>query len=397
LVDTHGLSLAATRGFSVQARTSQQEKGLRAAPATNYDERLDKRVWPIAASSLMTGTAIGVILPVMPLYAQDMGITPSEFGIVIGVMGLTRLILNVPLAFAADKIGRKPLLVGGAALSSVGMLYTGFANSFGDLVAGRFITGAGGGAQQTGSQLYLSDISNPSNRARTMAPLGIAFGVGAAIGPGIGGWVADQYGMNAPFFFVGSLIAGAAVTNFVMLPETFRPPTSKQASKSEGDQTDGQHEKSQLWKEFADTSLQWKGLMANSNIRATLVVYCTFWVTMSGSRFALLPLFCSENFAMSASDLGGLYAMMACISVLLMQPSAWLADKWGPTRVIVPAAALIALSVGLIPFAQDTQQLTGILVAWAAGSALVGSAPTAFVVDSTTEETRSQALGLVSV
>ena len=156
----------------------------------------------------------------MPLYAQELGISKSAFGVVIGVMGFTRLMLNVPLAFLADRIGRKPLLVGGAALSSAGMFWTGIATSFGDLVAGRFITGAGGGAQQTGSQLYLSDISNPLNRARTMAPLGIAFSIGAAAGPGIGGWVADSFGMSAPFYFVGALIGSAAIGNFVMLPET---------------------------------------------------------------------------------------------------------------------------------------------------------------------------------
>ena len=51
------------------------------------DEKLDKRVWPIAASNLMMGTAIGVLMPVMPLFAQKIGITTAELGAAVSEAG----------------------------------------------------------------------------------------------------------------------------------------------------------------------------------------------------------------------------------------------------------------------------------------------------------------------
>ena len=77
-----------------------------AAPRDDDDERVDPRAWQIAASSLMMGTALGVVLPIMPLFARELGVAPSELGVVIGAMGATRLLCNVPSAWAADRHGR---------------------------------------------------------------------------------------------------------------------------------------------------------------------------------------------------------------------------------------------------------------------------------------------------
>ena len=43
--------------------------------------KLDSRVYPIVVQSLLTGTAIGIILPVMPLYARELGISQGEYGL----------------------------------------------------------------------------------------------------------------------------------------------------------------------------------------------------------------------------------------------------------------------------------------------------------------------------
>ena len=151
-------------------------------------------------------------MPVMPLYARELGISPLGFGAIISVMGFTRLVTNVPFAVAADRHGRRPLLVGGSSLAALGMGVTGLATSFGELFLSRVLTGAGGGAQQTGAQLYLADIATPKNRARTMAPLGIAFSAGAAFGPAVGGSIGLSYGLGTPFFFVGAMMGCVRLT-----------------------------------------------------------------------------------------------------------------------------------------------------------------------------------------
>ncbi len=109
-------------------------------------------------------------------------------GMVIAIMGLTRLIVNMPMAAIGDAVGRRPLLIFGPFATSLSMVGTGLANSLPELVGWRFLTGISGAAQMTGSQLYLSDISHSGNRARTMAPMMASWSAGVTIGPAIGGY-----------------------------------------------------------------------------------------------------------------------------------------------------------------------------------------------------------------
>ena len=72
------------------------------------DQSLDKRVWPIAASNLLMGSAIGVMLPIMPLFAAENGISTAQLGAAVSAMGISRLLFNVPAAWAVEKFGRRP-------------------------------------------------------------------------------------------------------------------------------------------------------------------------------------------------------------------------------------------------------------------------------------------------
>ncbi len=149
-------------------------------------DAIDKRVYPIVAQSLLTGTAIGIILPVMPIFAIQLGLSASQYGIVMSMMGVSRLVSNIPAAWAAEKYGRRPVLLGGNILTALGLALTGMSSTVVQLVSARFFTGSGSGFSMTASGLYLTDISTVKNRARTIAPGAAAFVAGMGIGPGIG-------------------------------------------------------------------------------------------------------------------------------------------------------------------------------------------------------------------
>ena len=128
------------------------------------DGRVDPRVWPIACSTFVTGSAIGVALPVMPLFAAELGLSVAEYGLIGSVFGGTRLLSNLPLAILTERFGRRPFLTLGPALTGVSMVATGLSTSLPMLLGARVMTGIGGSAQMTGAGLYLADVSRPSNR-----------------------------------------------------------------------------------------------------------------------------------------------------------------------------------------------------------------------------------------
>ncbi len=81
---------------------------------------------------------------------------------------MARLLLNLPCGLLADRFGRLPLMVAGPLVMAVGMAGSGLSESFPELLAWRFVTGAGSAMQMSGSQLFVADVSTSSNRAKML-------------------------------------------------------------------------------------------------------------------------------------------------------------------------------------------------------------------------------------
>ena len=368
-----------------------------AAPAAAPSDGIDRRVYPIAASALLMGSAIGVVMPVMPLFAADIGLSERDFGLVVSVMGVTRLLFNVPAAWAADRFGRRPLLFGGPVLSAVGMGMTGTAASLEALAGWRFLTAAGGSFQMSGAQLYLTDISSAHNRARTIAPMMAAFSAGTAMGPAAGGYLAEHFGLAAPFHVVGGLICVVALSNWALLPETLRrrPPGTGAGAGGAGGPGDGAERRPlSTFESLRQSVALWGPLSREGPVRAALVLHGCYWTTTAGVQFTLLPLLAAGSFDMGPSALGSLYAMMSVINVLGSQPAAWVSDRLGRRVSIFSGGALLAAAAACLPQAATPEAFHGLVALYSIGSTLLGTAPTAYLADITDERTRASALAM---
>ena len=162
----------------------------------------------------------GVVSPVLPLYAKDFGVSATMVGLTLTVFALARLILNVPAGIVADRFGRRYLLIGGPILTSIGMFGSGFADTIWTLLAWRFVAGAGSAFYMSGAMIYLIDIAPPEKRTRYVATNQWALSVGVALGPGVGGVIADAYSLSTPFTVVAVLAVLTAIYAALRLPET---------------------------------------------------------------------------------------------------------------------------------------------------------------------------------
>eukprot|EP00485_Elphidium_margaritaceum_P013094 CAMPEP_0202694520 /NCGR_PEP_ID=MMETSP1385-20130828/8362_1 /ASSEMBLY_ACC=CAM_ASM_000861 /TAXON_ID=933848 /ORGANISM="Elphidium margaritaceum" /LENGTH=535 /DNA_ID=CAMNT_0049350383 /DNA_START=17 /DNA_END=1624 /DNA_ORIENTATION=+ len=358
-------------------------------------DAIDKRAYPIAFSSLLMGIGIGVILPVMPQFANEIGINTMQYGMVISVMGITRLVMNIPAAHITDKFGRKSTLVGGPLISSLGTLIIASAHSMNELILSRFVTGAGGAFQMAGAQAYLSDISSITNRARTMAPLMIGFSAGATLGPFIGGFLCDYYdSVRVPFIFVAGAISAVALNNHIMLPETLKKEDRKAAMSRSS--ASGEKQKNM----FSVMYHEWSYLCKNLSHISGVCVHTAFWFCQAGATFTLMPLFATNELGMSATQIGYIFAMMSVVNICGAQLFARISDRFGRKKVIVPAVAIIASIVPMIPHVSHINELYGLMLVYSVGSTMLGTSPTAYIADihsgsTEKEERRSQALAML--
>lgn len=163
----------------------------------------------------------GIVLPILPRYAERFGATPAVAGVLVATFSLGQLVFSPVLGRLADRVGRRPVLILSLTGTAVGSLVTGLAGSLWVLFLGRVIDGVSG-ASVSVAQAAVTDVAPPAERARLLGLLGAAFGVGFVAGPALGA-LAALGGPHVPFLVAAALAGANALVAVRRLPET-RPP-----------------------------------------------------------------------------------------------------------------------------------------------------------------------------
>src|SRR5437879_2172745 len=151
----------------------------------------------------------GIIMPILPLYAQRFGAQGIGYGALVFIFSAMQFLATALLGRLSDRIGRRPILLTTMVFNAAGYVLFAFAPSYAVLFVARVFCGFASG-NISAAQAYVADITSPAERARGMGTIGAAFGIGFVVGPMIGG-LADHYiGRLAP----GLIAAGLSVANF---------------------------------------------------------------------------------------------------------------------------------------------------------------------------------------
>ena len=316
----------------------------------------------------------GVVGPVLPLYARDFGVSATMVGLTLTVFALARLILNIPAGMIADRFGRRVLLIGGPILTSIGMFGSGFAGDIWSLLIWRFVAGAGSAFFMSGALIYLIDIAPPDLRARYVATNQWALSVGVALGPGIGGLVAERWGLAAPFHLVGVIALFAAVYAVFRLPETRRSSSPKLKDESPA-------------REAAR-------IARSGPFLAIAFVTGTIFMTRAGTRATLVPLHADETLAWGPGELGLVFTVTGVMTLFTLWPATWATENIGRASVILFSAMTAALGTFVIGSSSTPMWFVLGNVILTLGTGTAGPAPAAFVADLFPERMRGLGVGL---
>lgn len=178
----------------------------------------------------------GLILPLLPFYAESYGASAVIVGLLVASYAAAQLIGSPLLGRLSDRYGRRPILLLSVFGTFLGFLLLGFAPAIGEglaaviapqaantfiiivLFLSRILDGLTGGNISV-AQAYIADVTDEQNRARGLGLIGAAFGLGFIIGPAAGGAL-SQWGYNIPAFVAAAIASLNLLAIYFLLPES---------------------------------------------------------------------------------------------------------------------------------------------------------------------------------
>src|SRR3977135_2354152 len=131
----------------------------------------------------------GIIIPLLPFYAQTFGASPLVIGLLFAIFSMCQLIAAPALGDLSDQYGRRPVLIFSLLGTVVSFVMLALAHTLTMLFLARIVDGLSGGNIST-ARAYVADVTDPHERAKAYGFLGAAFGMGFIVGPGLAGVLA---------------------------------------------------------------------------------------------------------------------------------------------------------------------------------------------------------------
>ena len=160
-----------------------------------------------------------MLIPVFAIYGKDLiGFSPFWIGLAIGAYGLTQAILQIPMGWLSDRIGRTPVMLLGLTMFAVGSVVAALADSVYGVTIGRILQGMGA---ISGAVLALAaDVTREEQRPKVMAVIGATIGLSFAVSMIAGPAIAAAGGLSAIFWFTAALALAGIVIVLTIVPKT---------------------------------------------------------------------------------------------------------------------------------------------------------------------------------
>lgn len=314
-----------------------------------------------------------LLIPVMALYAYELGASVATIGLIIGLYSLTNTPANVLFGRLIDRVGYKLPLIAGLIGDALSMFLYSLCRLPVNLALVRAIHGTSGGLVGPATMSVTADYSGRTGKGRAMGIYGMSLAAATLVGYGLSGVVASRLGYQALFLLGAIMLVVGAVVSLLL------PGAGKKGGMTTKTPPGGGIKKV-------------KDLLKR---RGLIVAYCSIFAQYFafGGVVTLFPLYI-KGLGMEVFHVGILLASFAIMFIILQLPSGALSDKVGR---LIPTA--IGLSLGIVslvilPSVATFPLLAVVMALYGTAYGILFPSISALVADHTVPEERGTATGI---
>lgn len=308
----------------------------------------------VVSTALFTDTLLYYLLvPLLPIYSKDFGFSQMQLGVLFGSYSGALLLGTLPLGRLGDRFGRRyTMLWGLVGLGGTTVLFA-FSHSFGLLLVARILQGLSATATWTSGMALMADHWPSEHRGKAMSTCFAFANLGVFLGPPAAGFLAERFGLKAPFLLAGGLAILDALARAFLLED---------APKTKGE------------------PLEYRALLKNSTVRlfaGAMVLGAGIWATLEST----LPLHFDRVLGWRPSSIGLCFAVAALGHTLTSPLAGALSDRYGRRGILRTGLVLTFFLAPLPVFFHASWVILGAMAGLGLASSLIMSPASPAVTD----------------
>ena len=285
---------------------------------------------PIFLIVLVDVFGMTLVIPLLAIYAESFHATPLQAMMLVSVYAGCQLIAGPIIGHTSDRVGRKPMLLISQLGTFIGFIVMARATSLWMLYLARVLDGATAGNLSL-AQAYISDHTEPGQRAKSFGLIGIAFGVGFFLGPSLTGYLSATYSLNTPIYLAAVMSATSILCTATLLK-----------GGRESHHAFDDREKTLHWKTYAK-------YFSRPGLRERLLQFL-FFITSFSLFISGFALFAERRFSYQGRpfgprEIGYIFGYVGFLGIILQGGLIGRLVKWFGENTLV-AAGFVALAVG---------------------------------------------------
>jgi DHA1 family multidrug resistance protein-like MFS transporter len=306
-------------------------------------------------SVFMAMVGLGIISPIMPNYASDLGASGIYIGLIYSSFSLSRAALQTPIGRLADTYSKKKIIVAGLVVYAViSVVYT-YVTSPEMLIVVRFFHGVGSSMMMPVAMAYAMNLTPQGEEGKYMGYLNTALFSGFGAGPFIGGYIYENYSTNMVFNTMTVLVLISLVLTIVLVPD-----------------------EESLGMKPRKAPVPIREILANRTL-SSILIYRAVNALGRGTIMSFLPLYVVQILGLSSTYIGIILSTGIFLNAFLQTPMGMLADRVNRKSLLIGGGLISAVGYFYLVQTGTIVEIFAARMVVSMGSALSMPAVTAII------------------